>query len=370
MEPMSDASTSEQYLMNHASKLKIPINGSLELLPLCNMNCDMCYVRLSASEASKRGRIKTAEEWLSLGKELQEAGTVFLLLTGGEPLLHPEFKKIYMGFKSMGMILTINTNGTLIDETWAKFFAENPPRRINITLYGVNKETYRDLCHYEEGYNRTLNAIQLLRERSLDVRVGCSVTNRNKNDLERFFEICHELDVAPIADTYMVSATRERERRFNYDSRLSPEEAAKYRMFVLEKMYGKENFKTYVKQKLFEIDNILPEDEPGKVSCYAGNCSFAISWLGEMHPCVTMTSPVANVFELGFVNAWKSIENQTSCIRTSVRCQKCNLRTICKNCAGNALVETGDYNGTPEYLCRLAREQERLLRIEAEKLKE
>ena len=36
----------------------------------------------------------------------------------------------------MGMILTINTNGTLIDETWADFFAQHPPRRINITLYG------------------------------------------------------------------------------------------------------------------------------------------------------------------------------------------------------------------------------------------
>ena len=50
MEPLEDATTVERALLNQASKNKTPINGSIELLPLCNMNCDMCYVRLSREE--------------------------------------------------------------------------------------------------------------------------------------------------------------------------------------------------------------------------------------------------------------------------------------------------------------------------------
>ena len=50
MNPMADASTIEQALMMHARMQKTPINGSLELLPLCNLNCKMCYVRLSKAE--------------------------------------------------------------------------------------------------------------------------------------------------------------------------------------------------------------------------------------------------------------------------------------------------------------------------------
>ena len=42
----------------------------------------------------------------------------------------------------MGMILTINTNGTLLGESWADFFAEYRPRRINITLYGADAASY------------------------------------------------------------------------------------------------------------------------------------------------------------------------------------------------------------------------------------
>ena len=65
----------------------------------------------------------------------------------------------------MGMILTINTNGTLLGESWADFFAEYRPRRINITLYGADAASYNRLCHYPQGFDQTVRAIRLLRER-------------------------------------------------------------------------------------------------------------------------------------------------------------------------------------------------------------
>lgn len=258
----------------------------------------------------------------------------------------------------------------MIDEEWASFFQQNPPRRINITLYGVNNETYEKLCHYKEGFDKTIKAIKLWKKHGIDVRLGSSVTNKNKEDLETFFEIRKELEIFAIADTYMVSATREREREFSYETRMSPEEAAQYRMIALKETIGEENFPEYLFRKIFEVEHIMPEDTPGTVTCYAGNCSFAVSWLGEMHPCVTMTIPVANVFEMGFKKAWKHIAEETKCIKTSLKCQKCNLRPICKNCAGNAFVETGAYDGTPDYLCRYAKENYRLMLLEAEKYKE
>ena len=42
--------TIEKMLIQQAARQQQPINGSIELLPLCNMNCDMCYVRLSRKE--------------------------------------------------------------------------------------------------------------------------------------------------------------------------------------------------------------------------------------------------------------------------------------------------------------------------------
>ena len=125
MEPMSDASTVERMLLNQARAKNIPMNGSIELLPLCNLNCKMCYVRLSKEEMEAQGRMRTVEEWLDIARQMKESGVLFLLLTGGEPLMYPGFRELFAALKKMGMILTINTNGTLLDESWAQFFAEH-----------------------------------------------------------------------------------------------------------------------------------------------------------------------------------------------------------------------------------------------------
>ena len=64
MDPMQmEPNTMEKRMLRRASAAQRPINGSLELLPLCNMNCDMCYVRMSREEMEEVGRLRTMEEW-------------------------------------------------------------------------------------------------------------------------------------------------------------------------------------------------------------------------------------------------------------------------------------------------------------------
>ena len=227
MDPMEGAGTVERMLLAKATAGRIPVNGSLELLPLCNMNCDMCYVRLSREEMERQGRMLTAEEWLDLGRQMQRAGTLFLLLTGGEPLLYPEFRRVYLGLQELGMVLTINTNGTLIDEEWADFLGTHRPRRINITLYGGSREAYGSLCHYPEGFERVTRAVRLLRERGVDVKLGGSLTRANQGELEQIPLVAQQLEVPQRVDTYMLPAAREREQPFAEQSRLDPVSAAR-----------------------------------------------------------------------------------------------------------------------------------------------
>ena len=215
MNYMDDASTFERSLLQKARQKHIPVTGALELLPLCNMNCDMCYVRLSRSEMERQGRLRTVEEWVRLAEQMQKAGTVFLLLTGGEPLLFPDFKTLYRRLRNLGMILTINTNGTLLDEAWADFFATYPPRRINITLYGADAASYDRLCHFPQGFDQTLRAVRLLRARNVDVKISCSVTKKNPQDFSRIFALGKEIGVPVHADHYMMPAVRERSLPFD-----------------------------------------------------------------------------------------------------------------------------------------------------------
>lgn len=358
--------TLEKYLIEDAKMKNIPINGSLELLPLCNMNCDMCYVRLSRSEMERQGRLRTAEEWLELGRQMQEAGVLFLLLTGGEPLLYPDFRTLYLELKKLGMILTINTNGTLIDEEWAAFFGEHKPRRINITLYGADERAYRELCHYPGGFEKTVQGIRLLRQHGVDVKISSSLTKANREDIDGLIALGKELDAPVNIDTYMMPATRERNMPFHLQSRLTPEEAAAARIKALKEEKGPEAFGQYARQVPFMIDHMIPEEEkPGHVSCLAGNCSFTINWQGEMRPRVMLSRPAVPVFETGFAAAWKEVIEGTERILLNPKCSACKLRLLCRTCAASALLESGSYDGIPDYMCRYAAETLKLLREEA-----
>ena len=367
MDEMQDFGTAERRLFALSRKQNIPINGSLELLPLCNMNCDMCYVRLSKQEMEKQGRMRTGAEWLVLGREMAEAGTMFMLLTGGEPLLHPDFKEIYLGLKKMGFILTINSNGTLIDEAWADFFAKNKPRRINITLYGADEAAYENLCHYKGGYEKTVNAVCLLRQRGVDVKLASSVTPANAGDIPQMLLIAEELGVPMRMDTYMMPGIRERSKPFEEQSRLTPERAAATRIDALRAEMGETLFDEYRKMTLEQVDSFEEKSQqPCENTCHAGRCSFTINWQGQMRPCVVSSEPSADVFEVGFQEGWKQISSAFQAVRFCAKCSNCRLRPVCRTCAAACLLETGDYLGTPEYLCRYAAETERLLRLSLE----
>lgn len=357
--------TLEKYLIGNAYAQGVPISGSLELLPLCNMNCDMCYVRLSRSEMEQQGRLRTPEEWLDIGEQMQQSGVLFLQLTGGEPLLYSGFKEVYLGLKKMGLILTLNTNGTLLDETWADFFAQNPPRRINITLYGTDSSAYQQLCHYTPGFDSAIRAIQLLKERGIDVKINGSLVKANLQDAKKLLDIAEKLDVPINIDTYMYPATRERNKPFNQQSRLTPLEAAQAHIMIQKYAHTKNDFQEAAKRLIYKAENPEPmTDSSRQMKCLAGRSSFAVNWQGNLQPCVMLPFPSASVFDVGFDQAWKTVADGVKEIQLSSQCAECTKRDACQVCAACALYETGNFDGVPEYMCQYTEQTLNFLRQE------
>ncbi len=365
MNHYTSADTLEKNMIKYAAAKCVPINGSFELLPLCNLNCKMCYVRLSREEMEQKGRLRTADEWLSIAEQMQKAGTLFLLLTGGEPLIYPDFKKLYLGLKKLGFIISVNTNGTLLNEEWADFFKENKPRRINITLYGSDENVYKNLCNYPGGFEKTMNALKLLKERDVPAKISFSVTRANADMLGDIYRIGKELDMLVETDCYMIPALKERHLPIPEQSRLEPEQAAAARVEVMRHDMGDEVLGEYIDAVLKEIEK--DGTYPDCVSCLAGNCGFTINWKGEMKPCVTFDEPAVSVFEVGYDEAWRQISQRTKEFRLNPKCVNCNLRVVCPTCVASAFLETGRYDGVPEYLCRYAAETLRLYKEEHSK---
>lgn len=346
-----------EYLYQKASAAGSPISGTFELTPLCNMNCRMCYVRLSKEEQSKMGELKSAEEWLRLARKARESGMLFLLITGGEPFTHPEIRTIIEELHKMGFILTINTNGTLIDEEIVSWLKKSPPARVNVTLYGASDETYNRLCRCPDGFSRTDRAIRLLKKNGISVKINCSVTPQNYADLPEIIGYANRNEIVIQPTAYMFPANDKKSAAADDGYRFSPEKAAYYTAYIDYLLNGKDRFLAYAKNNLTPADS---DDGCGKigegVKCRAGKCSFWITWNGMMLPCGMFPRSVEqgehNIFDSDFEELWLALKEQTKKIRLPARCAGCKMKEDCKACAAMVIAENGCFDKAPEYRCR------------------
>ena len=352
-----------EYLHKRAAARRMPLSASFELTPVCNMACRMCYVRMDKKTQESIAPLKTCEEWLALAEDAKKHGLLYILLTGGEPFTHPEFRKILSGLHRMGFIVSVNTNGTLIDEKAVEWLKETPPARFNITLYGASDETYERLCLKPDGFTRVTHAIKLLRDAGMTVKINISVTPHNAEDLERIFTYCKENGLLIQATSYMFPPMRRDASSIGHNDRFTPEEAAYYSAKIESLLNGEDMYLKRAEEGFFEglsadtEENCTPdcEGEGDCMKCRAGKCIGWVTWNGKLMMCgMIPESDVPDVFEEGFMNAWMQVTEKAAAIRLPAACRDCPIKDSCKACAAMVYTETGEYGKVPEYRCRMA----------------
>lgn len=314
---------------------------------------------MNRTEQEKISRLQTAEEWTALAEKLRDAGTLFLLLTGGEPLLYPAFRAVYLAVRKRGMIVTVNTNGTLLNEDWAAFFAKNPPRRVNVTLYGASGETYKSLCGDETGYAKAMRGIRLLQAHGVPVKVGVSVVRQNRHDLETLLQITKERNLELEPDTYMLSTESGR-----HEARLSPEEAAAASLAATKIKLGTVGFHEYAQRTVQALGSAVPETEAG-MRCLAGRCSFAVGWRGDLRPCVMLGALSVPIEHNDVQAAWRAVREKSAALKQNEACAVCKLRPLCRACPASSLREGGAFGTVPPYVCAYTKALYRLLCAES-----
>ena len=123
-------------LTDLAASRRVPLYGMLELTWRCNFRCVHCY----QDGLRERHRELSTVEWTTLIDELVGLGCAFLTLTGGDPLLRRDFAAIYSHAFDRGFVITVFTNAALLDAEVLALWARKPPRKVEISLYGMSAE--------------------------------------------------------------------------------------------------------------------------------------------------------------------------------------------------------------------------------------
>lgn len=359
------------YFHSRGKALGMPVSASFELTARCNFNCPMCYVHLTPEQVEAAGRELTAQEWIQLAREARDRGLIFALLTGGEPLVRKDFFEIYKGMKELGLVISINSNGSMLQGEILEKFLEDPPSRFNISLYGGSNETYRNMCGIP-AYDRVKENIRALRQAGVDVSLNLSITPYNCQDLAQIYADAVELDVNVRASSYMYPPVRVNDEAYGCGNRLSPTEAAQKEVEWDRIRFSDEEF-------AFRANNIIhlagkeqegcPLEEGEGITCRAGSTSLWVTWDGKMTPCGMMTGPVVYPVRDGFSAAWDALRAETDAIRMPAQCSTCDHKDVCSVCAAVSFTETGRYDGLPTYICEKTREMVRITREHYEEIK-
>lgn len=346
----------KRVLTRRCANLGIPVSGIFELTPRCNLRCKMCYVRLTPEQMAPLGRELTSEDWISLAKQCKDAGLVFLLLTGGEPTLRKDFPEIYEQLATMGLSLSINTNGTLLTDEIKGLWHRLPPAQVNITIYGVCREDYEALCGDGSAFDRVCEAINWLRKENILVHLNTTITPVNYNKWTEIEEFAKNMGAELRMTGYCFPPTR----RTDCDSckeysRLSPEQSGE---LVALDIFYREGIEGIRKRALgldAPMQRTCELDVGDPISCMAGRSQFWLTWHGKLTPCGMLNTPCIELTQEGFLPAWEKLKEVCANIRLCPECTSCPEQKSCMNCAAVTFAETGRFDGKPEYMCRLNR---------------
>jgi radical SAM protein with 4Fe4S-binding SPASM domain len=332
----------------HFGRERIPLQVSLEVTRRCPLECKHCYNNLLMGDLEARNRELSKAEYETILSDLADMGVVWLLFTGGEIFARKDFLEIYALAKKKGFLITLFTNGILINEKIADYLREYPPFAIEITLYGRTKQTYEALTQLPGSYERCMRGIQLLLDRGLPLKLKTVATSINKHEVAAMKEFAEqELAVEFKFDSLL--NPRIDCSRSPLAVRLSPEEVV-----ALDVHWPR----VAAEHKKMLEEEIAAPIKPGAnvYSCGGGVKAFAIDPYGHMSICVISHQDTYDTRKGGVKEGWnRFLLDVRKRPRTRLtKCVNCRLHSVCNMCPANGELENGDPESPVDFLCEVA----------------
>ena len=346
---------------------RVLLSFGLELTARCNNDCRHCYINLPGEDRQAWQRELSVAEIKAIVDEAAGLGCLWCLLSGGEPLLRPDFIEIYRYLKHKGFLISVFTNGCLIDNSHIELFRALPPRDLEITVYGASAETYeritqkpgsfaafqRGLARLQAGGVKFRLKAMALRSNLHEMPAIAAFGRENSKDFFRFDPQLHLRFDGNFARNALIKS-----ERLSAQEIVELERQDSQRMVALEKS---------CQESVFDR-SANPRD--CLIQCGAGNKSFTLGYDGMFRLCSSLCHPdcIYSLRNGTLSDAWHNfvprVRGMTSRRRVFLdNCQRCSLLNLCLWCPAHAHLETGKLDEPVDYFCRIAHARARALGI-------
>ena len=353
---------------------------SWNLTQRCNLECAHCYMSAHAG-ADTRGELSTDECRRVIDDIARVNPNVFLILTGGEPLLRRDIWDVAGYASGKGFTTVLGTNGVLLREREAKLMREHGVVGASISLDSTERAKHDAFRHLQGSWDGAIRATRVLTDAGLDFSLHMSVTDWNVGEVPAMIDLARELGAKVLNFFFLVRTGRGRD--------LTDIDAAAYERILtyLAKVQGVgDGPPSFVRRLLgmgggepavekFEdpwstpvgradgllirakcaphFRRILYELNPSSPllrnyahgSCPAGKYYCRITPTGDVTPCPYMPVSVGNLRDSGFDDLWRTAPAFEALREPTLggRCGACEFSKVCGGCRCRAYATHGDF---------------------------
>ena len=312
-----------------------PIYITFCITSICNSKCKHC----SSSVAGKED-IST-EKIIEVLKDLKKCGVFNLALSGGEPLLHPDFDLIAQTAVDLGLSTGVGTNGIVICEEVIEKIKQFKLDRVQISLDGSNAQTHDTFRGVQGMFKESIRAIEMLVKSGIKTNVCMTPTRLNYKELEEVIDMSYNLGVNGFNLSQFVPMGKGMEELdLNVDEWKNVMEIWYTKK---QKYLGSMKFTSHEAQ-LVTIDKSY-EDMAGFRGCQAGIGNVCILSDGTVLPCVMLYEPLGNVNNALFSEIWKNsnvVKDLKNRNKLLGKCERCKHIMKCGGCRAVALSKGGN----------------------------
>lgn len=325
----------------------IPVSVTIELTRRCPLSCLHCYLPETRGRA-RPGRELSTGQWKTVLRKLARAGGLYLVFTGGEPLLRPDLAELCAYAKELRFDVRLFTSGHGLKPGTAAALAAAGLSAAELSFYG-GPAAHDRVTGSRGSYLRTLAAARLLKSAGLKVRMKVPLLAPVSGQARRLKALA-EREGFGIAFDPVIAPANDGDRSA---LSLRPGPAA---LRAAARASG--------------IPAAAPSaPEPSDFLCGAGRNVCAVDPAGNLYPCLQLPLRLGSLLKRGFRELWRGGRRLRDWRRLSVKdlegCAGCAAAAFCSRCPGVSLLEKGSALAPNEAACAgaaaLRREHSRAL---------
>jgi AdoMet-dependent heme synthase len=346
---------------------------SWNLTQRCNLQCTHCY--MSAFAGADASRELSTQECRRVIDEIAVANpNVFLILTGGEPLLRKDLFDLAACSADKGFTVVLGTNGVLLREPQAKQMRQSGVQGASISLDSTDPHKHDTFRHLPGAWRGAIRATEVLRAEGLDFSIHTSVTTWNVEEIPAMIELAGELGARVLNFFFLVRTGRgegltditpdQYERILTYLARVQglgnaeergsgqpasvfgqPEDPWTVPAGRSGGLIIRAKCAPFFRRILYTLDAKSPLlQNYAHGSCPAGKAYCRIMPEGDVTPCPYMPLVAGNLRERSFVDIWQQAEVFQTLRDPHLggRCGDCEFAKICGGCRCRAYASSGD----------------------------